>query len=279
VRSSIRTIVTLGLLAVCVALLTGRPAAGQEQQFGNLGDLKLVSGEVLHDCRIGYRTWGKLNADPSNAVLFPMWASGVTAQVAGSVGPGKLLDSSQDYIIAVDPLTNGVSSSPSNSAAQPRMKFPRITVRDMVNSEYRLLTGVLHIRHLKAVLGTSMGGMQTFQWMVTYPDFMDKAVPIVGSPQLAPYDLLLWQTQIDAITHDSGWRNGDYTEQPARRVRAEIGPTTSEPGGATCCPRSTAPQQSLRFSTPMTMSGRCRPSCRWMSRTPLEVRSNARPPP
>ena len=68
-----------------------------------------------------------------------------------------------------------------------------------------------------------MGGMQAFQWSVSYPDFMDRVIPIVGSPQLAPYDLLHWQTQIDAIMNDRGWNNGNYTENPARAAEAEFG--------------------------------------------------------
>jgi homoserine O-acetyltransferase len=103
------------------------------------------------------------------------------------------------------------------------MRFPRITVRDMVATHHRLLTGVLKINHLRAVIGISMGGMQAFQWMVSYPHFMDIAIPIVGSPRLAPYDLLHWQTQIDAITTDPAWKGGDYTENPARVAGAAFG--------------------------------------------------------
>jgi len=102
------------------------------------------------------------------------------------------------------------------------MKFPKITIGDMVNTEHEVLTKVLGLKHLKAVIGGSMGGMQTFQWMVSYPDFMDIAIPIVGSPRLAPYDLLLWQAQIDAIMNDRAWNNGDYTENPARAAEAEF---------------------------------------------------------
>jgi len=96
-------------------------------------------------------------------------------------------------------------------------------MRDVVETQHALLTRMLHINHLKAVMGISMGGMQTFQWIVSYPEFMDKAIPIVGSPRLAPYDLLHWQTQIDAIENDAAWRNGDYTENPARVAEAEFG--------------------------------------------------------
>jgi homoserine O-acetyltransferase len=127
------------------------------------------------------------------------------------------------YVIAVDALANGVSSSPSNSLRQPRMKFPRITMHDIVKSQYEILTRVLGIRHIKAVVGTSMGGMQAFEWVSAYPLFMDKAAAISGSPRLAPYDVLHWQTQIDAIKNDRRWDNGDYTENPACAFEYEIG--------------------------------------------------------
>jgi homoserine O-acetyltransferase/O-succinyltransferase len=197
-------------------------AQAQDLHFAELGDFKLESGETLRDCRIGYRTFGKLNADKSNAILFTTWASGTTEQLKSNIGHGRLVDDAEYFVVAIDALSNGVSSSPSNSKPQPRMKFPKITINDMVNAEHEVLTKTLGLNHLKAVIGVSMGGMQTFQWMVTYPDFMDKAIPIVGSPRLAPYDLLLWQAQIDAIMNDRSWNNGDYTENPARAAEAEF---------------------------------------------------------
>ena len=195
----------------------------QEQQFASLGDCKLESGELIRDCRIGYRTFGKLNREGSNAVVFPTWASGTTEQLKSNIGPGKLIDSEKYFVIAIDALGNGVSSSPSNSRLQPRMSFPRFTLRDTVETQHELLTKILHLNHVKAVAGVSMGGMQAFQWMVAYPEFMDKAIPIVGSPRLASYDLLLWQAQIDAIMNDRGWNNGNYTTNPSRVVQFEFG--------------------------------------------------------
>lgn len=215
------------LLAILVFTLPLSAEDGQ-QKFANLGDFTLVSGEILRDCRIGYRTFGQLNADKSNVILFPTWATGTTEQLQGNVGPGKLADSSKYFVVLVDALANGVSSSPSNSSLQSRMKFPKITIRDMVNTQYELLTRELGIHHVKAVMGISMGGMQTFQWIVSYPGFMDKAISIVGSPRLAPYDLVLWKAEIDAIKKDPAWKNGDYSENPATLQLAEIGALIGE---------------------------------------------------
>jgi homoserine O-acetyltransferase len=210
------------LFVICVICGFSAVAFAQ-QQFANIGDLKLQNGEVIRDCRIGYRTFGQLNASKSNVVVIPTWAGGTTEQLQGNVGPGKLLDSSAYFVIAIDALSNGVSSSPSNSRLQPRMKFPQFTLRDTVESQHQLLTKVLKIDHVQAIAGISMGGMQTFQWIVSYPDFMDKAIPIVGSPRLAPYDLVLWQAQIEALMRDRDWNGGNYAVNPARALDFAFG--------------------------------------------------------
>jgi len=204
------------LLAAC---LLAAPAFAQELQFAQLGDLHLESGETIRDCRLGYRTFGTLNAQKSNAVLFPTWFGGTTKDLVALVGPGKLIDSTTYFVVTVDALGDGVSISPSNSRDRPHMKFPAFTIRDMVNSQHQFVENVLHIPHLRAVIGISMGGMQTFQWMVAYPDFMDCAIPIVGSPRLTSYDLLLWQSGIHAIQADVNWKGGDYTTPPEAGLR------------------------------------------------------------
>ena len=150
------------------------------QLIASLGDLTLESGQVIHDCRIGYRTYGRLDAAKSNAILFPTWFGGTTEQLAGNFGSGKTIDTGKYFVIAVDAIGNGVSSSPSNSRTQPRLKFPRFSIRDMVESQHRLVTEVLHLNHLRAVIGISMGGMQTFEWMVGVSGFHGPRRSIVG---------------------------------------------------------------------------------------------------
>ncbi|MGA9063449.1 MAG: alpha/beta fold hydrolase [Terracidiphilus sp.] len=194
------------------------PVPHGQQQFADLGVCKLANGQEITGCRLGYRTWGALNADRSNAVLFPTWFSGSSANLAGFVGADKLIDPSKYFGIAVDALGNGVSSSPSNSPTQHGPNFPAFTVQDMVNAEYRLVTETLHLTHLHAVIGISMGGQQTFEWMVDYPGFMDEAIPILGSPRPDSRDLLLYRTDMDAVKSDPAWRDGRYTRPPTASV-------------------------------------------------------------
>jgi len=204
-------LIAFGAMTACCA----QPSATDgQQQFADLGVCKLVSGDQIASCRLGYRTWGTLNVGRSNAVLFPTYFSGTTADLTGVVGAASMVDPSKYFVILVDAFGDGVSSSPSNSTAQPGPLFPAFTIHDMVTAEYRLATETLGLNHLHAVMGISMGGMQTFEWMVDYPAFMDEAIPIVGSPKLTGYDLLLWQQEVDALRSDPAWHNGYYTQRP-----------------------------------------------------------------
>jgi homoserine O-acetyltransferase len=173
-------------------LLPSMLAACSSAETARLGNLQLESGAILQDCRITYRTRGRLNAERSNAVLVAPWFQGNSVQTSLQVGPGKLVDTSRFFVILVDSLANGSASSPSNSVAQPGPAFPAITMGDIVESQYQLVTRTLGLRHLHAVVGISMGGMQVFEWTMAHPDFMTKAVSIVGSPQTQPDDIQRW---------------------------------------------------------------------------------------
>ncbi len=188
--------------------------ATAQQKFYHLGDFKLENGQVIKDCKIGYRTFGKLNASKSNAVLVPTWFTGNSQQKSFVADPKSFVDSTKYFVIIVDALGNGVSSSPSNSTSQKNQLFPTFNIRDMVVASYKLSSEHLKLSHLYAVTGISMGGMQTFQWMLSYPDYMDKIVPIIGSPQQSSYDKLFWNLQLNLI------ERGNYSPEAMASVNA-----------------------------------------------------------
>jgi homoserine O-acetyltransferase/O-succinyltransferase len=216
-----RPALAVGFLASLVFAPLHLTAQEGRQQFAELGVCKLTSGQAIAPCRLGYRTWGALNAARSNAVLFPTWFSGRSANLADAIQPQGLVDPAKYFVIAVDALGDGVSSSPSNSSTRHGPDFPAFTIQDMVNAEYRLVTETLGLKHLHAVMGISMGGIQTFEWMVDYPDFMDVAIPIVGSPRPNSRDLLLSRTDADAVKADPAWQQGRYA-QPIAAPVAEL---------------------------------------------------------
>jgi homoserine O-acetyltransferase len=164
------------------------------QQFATFSECRLISGQVIAPCQIGYRTYGTLNDDRSNALLVPTWFTGTSADHA-YLASADLLSPKKYFIVIVDALANGVSVSPSNSKTQSGAQFPQITITDMVESQHRLLTKILDIQSLHGVVGLSMGGMQAFEWAVRYPGFADRIVAAIGSPRLPAFDIALWTTQ------------------------------------------------------------------------------------
>ena len=171
-------------------------ASAGAQQIANLGSCELENGQRIEQCRIAYRSYGKLNATRSNVVLMPSWYNGSAADQAkyGYLGPGKIVDTNDYYVIAVDAFGNGLSSSPSNQPDAGAGAFPVFSIRDMVRAQYRLLTEELGFQHIHAVVGASLGGYQTYEWLMLYPRFASHFVPIEGTPWPTHYDQLLWST-------------------------------------------------------------------------------------
>jgi len=188
-------------------------------QLYGMGDLKLESGEVIRDFAISYVTHGTLNTKRSNAILMVTALGGNHHRLDFLIGPGKALDPTKYFIVATDAIGNGLTTSPSNSLAQPRMSFPKFTIRDMVHSQYRLLTEKLGIPHVVGVIGPSMGGMQALQWGVSHPDFMDSIVALVPVGRTPAFTTAWLEVVRRIIMSDPDWNGGNYTAPMERAMR------------------------------------------------------------
>jgi len=187
-----------------------------------LRDFTFASGEKLPELRIHFRTVGKLEKDAQdrarNAVLITHGTTGSGAQFirpdfAGELfGAGQPLDAAKFFVVLPDGIGHGKSSKPSDGL---RAKFPRYGYRDMVEAQHRLLTEGLGVDHARLILGTSMGGMHTWLWGGTHPEFMDALLPLASVPtQISGRNRGWRRVVIDAIRHDPTWRGGDYDAQP-----------------------------------------------------------------
>lgn len=196
----------LKLILAFIFLVTSTTKS--QQKFYELGDFVLESGEMVYDCKIGYRTFGILNEEKTNAILYSTWFGGTSQMLGNLIGDGKdkLLDSSNYFIICVDALGNGISTSPSNSQKQRNEKFPSLTMRDIVETQYKLLTEHFGLKSIYAAIGGSMGSMQALQLAVSYPDFVERVVAYVPTPWSSSYDMLLWSTreQLIKTAHECG---------------------------------------------------------------------------
>ena len=194
------------------------PAQPPHQNFSE-GDLKLEGGGVIKDFSISYVTHGTLNAKKSNAILMVTAVSGNHHRIDFMIGPGKALDTDKYFIICTDAISNGLTTSPSNSKSQPRMSFPRFAIRDMVESQRRLLKEKLGIDHLVSVVGPSMGGMQVLQWGVSHPDMMDSLIAMVPLAKTPAWSVAMLEATRKAIMLDPAWNGGDYSAPPEKGIR------------------------------------------------------------
>jgi homoserine O-acetyltransferase/O-succinyltransferase len=217
------------LLASVIAsmLIAARTSAQDRDAAGAPGDFVMrdfhfADGSVLPELRIHYVTLGVPRRDASgivrNAVLILHGTTGsgegfLRRQFAGELfGPGELLDTATHYIIVPDGIGTGKSTKPSDGR---HARFPCYGYHDMIVAQHRLVTDGLHVNHLLLVMGTSMGGMQTWMWGEAYPDFMDGLVPLASVPtQIAGRNRMMRSMMIDDIRNDPAWKGGDYVTQP-----------------------------------------------------------------
>ena len=216
---------------ICCGLLlaASAPAGAAEGDFV-LENFAFRSGEKLPELRIHYLTLGRPQRDArgkvSNGVLIIHGTGGTGRQFMAKsfadelYGAGAPLDTTRWYVILPDGIGHGRSSKPSDGL---RMRFPRYDYDDMVEAQHRLLTEHLGVRHLRLVMGTSMGGMQSWVWGETHPEFMDALMPLACLPVAIVGRNRLWRSMVvDAIQNDPEWKGGDYTSPPKAGLRTAI---------------------------------------------------------
>jgi homoserine O-acetyltransferase/O-succinyltransferase len=216
--------VTIGVFVFAlssIAAAADYPAPTQGEWIAR--DFKFHTGEVLPEVKLHYTTIGEPTGIPV-VVLHGTGgsaASTLTAGFAGELfGPGQPLDATKYFIIIPDALGHGKSSKPSDGL---KTKFPHYDYADMVAGQYRLLSEGLGIRHVRLVIGNSMGGMNTWLWGERYPDYMDALVPMAAQPTaMASRNWILRRMMLETIRNDPGYNNGDYTTQPRSMKLASV---------------------------------------------------------
>jgi homoserine O-acetyltransferase len=206
--------------AVAASIASAVSAAAQGYPTPKEGDwvardFRFHTGEVAPELRIHYTTVGEASGQPV-LILHGTTQSGtamLSPTFAGELfGPGQPLDATKYFIILPDSIGHGKSAKPSDGL---RAKFPRYNYDDMVLAQYRLVTEGLGLRHLRLVLGNSMGGMHTWIWGTNYPDFIDALVPMASQPtEMSSRNWMMRRLIIDTIRNDPDWNNGNYSTQP-----------------------------------------------------------------
>ena len=203
----------IGNLALTSPTAAGYPAPKPADWIAR--DFKFHTGETMPELRLRYTTVG----EPTGLPVLALHGSGgdaarmLTPDFAGQLfGPGQPLDATKYHIIIPDSLGHGKSSKPSDGM---KTAFPRYNYEDIVDAHYRLVSEGLGVKHLRLVIGNSMGGMLTWIWGVRYPKFMDVLVPMAAQPtEMAARNWLLRRMMLETIRNDPDYKNGHYTAQP-----------------------------------------------------------------
>jgi homoserine O-acetyltransferase/O-succinyltransferase len=180
----------------------------------DIGDLELEEGGTLPNCKLAVATHGKLNAAKDNAILVPTWFSGTSKIIEQAyIGKGRALDPDKYFIVVVNQIGNGLSTSPHNTPAPDGMaNFPKVRIGDDVRAQHRLLTERFGLTRLALVVGGSMGGQQTYEWAVRYPEMVERAAPIAATAKNTDHDFLFTETLVEAITSDPAFAGGHYKQ-------------------------------------------------------------------
>lgn len=181
-------------------------------QLYKMGNFKLEDGGTIHGLNLAYTTLGKLNKAKDNAILICTWYSGTTSfWVQNYIGKGRALDPEKYFIILINQIGNGLSSSPHNTPGAGGMaEFPHVRISDDVRAQHKMITEKWGIKKLALVVGGSMGSEQTWEWAVRYPEMVKRAAPIAGTAKTTPQCAAFSRTLDTARESDPNYNNGNY---------------------------------------------------------------------
>ena len=239
-----------------------------DHEIFDAGDVVLQSGVTLPDCGLAYVTHGRLDREGSNAILVFTHFGARHGDCQYLIGEDMALDPRDYFIVVLNLLGNGVSSSPGNAAPPfDRARFPSVTILDNVRLQHALVTRVLGIRRIQLAVGHSMGAQQAFHWGALYPALVERIAPICGSARTSIHNACFLEGMRAVLTADPAWRGGDYDEAPKPVCAPSRAPgRPGRPPRASTARRGTARSVSGRsksFSSAIGNAGRCR----WMPTT------------
>ena len=193
----------------------------KEHSIFELGEVKLLSGEVLRSARLTYKTYGNLNSSCDNVILMPTFYTGTHVRNEGFFGSNRAIDPNKHFIVSVDMFGNGLSSSPSNTPPpHDGPRFPLVALWDNVACQHKLLTEHLGVKRLALVAGWSMAGCQAYQWAAQFPDMVNAILPFCSSAKTSTHNFVFLEGVKAALCADQHWNNGDYSSPPIKGLKA-----------------------------------------------------------
>ena len=193
----------------------------QDYEYFDLGDVKLLSGTLLKSAKLAYKTYGTLNNSCDNSIVLPTFYTGTHKRNEGFIGPDRAINPNKYFIVSINMFGNGLSSSPSNSLSpQDGPRFPKITLWDNINCQYKLLTQKLNVKKIALVAGWSMAGCQAYQWAAQYPNMVKAILPFCASAKTSIHNHVFLEGVKAALTADQKWNKGNYKKQPVEGLKA-----------------------------------------------------------
>jgi len=187
----------------------------------NLGDVNLLSGEILPSAKLAYKTYGKLNSNKDNVILLPTFYTGTHKRNEGFFGKNRAIDPDKHFIVSINMFGNGLSSSPTNTPKPNNgPNFPLITIWDNVACQKKLLFEHLNINSIALVAGWSMAGCQAYQWASQFPNKVNAILPFCSSAKTSPHNFVFLEGVKASLCADEKWKNGNYSSQPIKGLKA-----------------------------------------------------------